>query len=48
MSDPHVTADKIGKAGLRLFVILFGSKPNNSLNVLWYAKFLDVVSSRRY
>ena len=45
MSDSHMTADEIGKAGIRLFVILFGGKPNVSLNVLRYAKFLDLVSS---
>ena len=33
MSDPHMTTDEIGKAGITLFVILFGGKPNDSLNV---------------
>ena len=45
MSDPHMTADEIGKDGIRLFIILFGGKPNDSLNVLRYAKFMDMVSS---
>ena len=40
-----MTADEIGKAGIRLFVILFGGKQNVSLNVLRYVKFLDLVSS---
>ncbi len=29
MSDPHMTAEEIGKAGIRLFVILSGGKPND-------------------
>ena len=34
MSDPHMTVDESGKVGIRLFVILFGGKPNDYLNVL--------------
>ena len=29
-----MTVDESGKAGIRLFVILFGGKPNDYLNVL--------------
>ncbi len=47
MSDPHMTAEEIGKASIRLFVILFGGKPNDSLNVLRCAKFMDMVSSNQ-
>ena len=43
MGDPCMTADEIGKAGVRLFVILFGGKHEDSLNFLRYVKFLEMV-----
>ena len=44
MGDPCMTAEEIGKAGVRLFVILFGGKQNDSLNFLRYEKFLEIAS----
>ena len=34
MSDPSMTVEEIGKAGVRLFVFLFGGKQEDSLNYL--------------
>ena len=45
MGDPCLTAEEIGKAGVRLFVILFGGKQEDSLNFLQYVKFMEMVSS---
>ena len=47
MGDPCMTAEEIGKAGVRLFVILFGGKQNDSLNFLRYEKFLEMASSSK-
>ena len=45
MGDPCLTAEEIGKASVRLFVILFGGKQEDSLNFLRYVKFMEMVSS---
>ena len=47
MTNPCSTAEEIGKAGVHLFVVLFGGKQNDSLNFLRYVKFLEIVSSSR-
>ena len=47
MGDPCMTAEAISKAGVRLFVILFGGKQDDSLNYLQYVKFLEMASSSK-
>ena len=47
MGDSHMTAEEIGNAGVRLFIILFGGKQEDSLNFLRYVKFLEMVSSNK-
>ena len=44
MYDPDATPEEIGKAGNRLFIILYGGKQEDSLNKLRYAKFMEMVS----
>ena len=46
IGDHHMTEEEIGKAGIRLFVILFGGKQEDSLNFLRYVKFLELVTSK--
>ena len=40
-------AEEIGKAGVHLFVIVFGGKQDDFLYFLWYVKFLEMVSSSK-
>ena len=47
MSDPDVMAEHIGKAGIRLFVIMYDGRRDDSLNILRYAKFMEIVSSTK-
>ena len=47
MSNPNVTTEEVGKAGARLFVLLYGGKQKDSLNLLRYVKFLDMVTSSK-
>ena len=45
MDDPRMTAEEMGKAGVRFAVILFGGKQEDSLDFLRYVKLLEMVSS---
>ena len=47
MSEHSATAEQIGKAGTRLFVITYGGKKKDSLNSLRYIKFMEMVSSSK-
>ncbi|XP_065911780.1 uncharacterized protein [Dysidea avara] len=47
MSASSATPDEVGKAGVRLFVILFGGKDGDSLNSLRHVKFLEMVSASK-
>ena len=47
MSENTTTAEQIGKAGMRLFVITYGGKQEDSLNSLRYIKFMEMVSSSK-
>ena len=47
MSDPDATVEQVGKADIRLFVIMYGGKQSDSLNNLRYAKFMEIVSSNK-
>ena len=47
MSNPEATAEQVGKAGIRLFVILYGGREDDSLNSLRFTKFMDMVSTNR-
>ena len=47
MDDPSVTPEQVGKAGARLFAILFGGKHGDDLNYLRYVKFLEMVSASK-
>ncbi len=47
MGDPCMTAEEISEAGVRLFVILFSGKQDDSLNYLRYVKFLEMASSSK-
>ena len=42
-----ITAEEIGKAGVRLFIILFGGKQGDSLNFLRYVKLMEMISSNK-
>ena len=45
MSDPHATAEQIGKAGIQVFIAMYSGKQRDSLNGLRYAKFMEMVTS---
>ena len=47
MGDPCITAEVIGKAGVCLFIILFGGKQGDSLNFLQYVKLMEMISSNK-
>ena len=47
ISDPLLTAEEIGKAGIRAFAIMYGGKKSDSLNSLRYAKYMEMVTSRK-
>ena len=47
MDDFSVIPEEVGRAGIRLFLILFGSKDGDSLNLLHYVKFLEMVSASK-
>ena len=47
LSDPQMTAEEIGKAGIRAFVMMYGGKKNDSLNCLRYAKFMEMITSSK-
>ena len=47
LCNPNALQEEIGQAGLRLFVILYGGKQQDSLNGLRYAKFMEMVSSSK-
>ena len=45
ISQCDATAEQVGNAGIRLFVITYGGKPEESLNKLRYLKFMEMISS---
>ena len=45
MSDPHATAEQIGKAGIQVFIAMYSGKQRDSLNGLRHAKFMEMVTS---
>ena len=45
MCDSHATADQIGEAGTRVFVLMYGGKKTDTLNDLRHAKFMDMITS---
>ena len=47
MGDFSVTPEEVGRAGIRLFLILFGGKDGDSLNSVHYVKFLEMVSASK-
>ena len=47
IGNHHMTEEEIGKAGTRLFVILFGGKQEDSLNFLQYVKYLELVTTSK-
>ena len=42
------TAEQIGKAGTRLYVIKYGGRQEDSLNSLRYIKFMEMVKASPY
>ena len=46
ISEPDMTVEQIGKGGIRLFVVMYGGKREDSLNSLRYAKFMEMISSK--
>ena len=46
MSEHSATAEQIGKAGTRLYVITYGGRQEDSLNGLRYMKFMEMVRYR--
>ena len=47
MTDPEATVEEIGKAGIRLYIILYGGRADDSLNSLRYAKYMMMVSTSK-
>ncbi|CAB4025544.1 Hypothetical predicted protein [Paramuricea clavata] len=47
ITDNEATVEQIGKAGIRLYVILYGSRANDSLNSLRYSKYMEMVLTRK-
>ena len=45
ISQYDATAEQVSNAGIRLFVITYGGKPEESLNNLRYLKFMKMISS---
>lgn len=45
MTNPEATVEQIGKAGIRLYVVLYGGKEDDSLNSLRYSKYMQMVST---
>ena len=43
MSEHSATAEQIGKAGTRLYVITYGGRQEDLLNGLRYIKFMEMV-----
>ena len=48
MCNPDATNEEVSKAGIRLFIILYGGKNGESINELHYAKFMEMISSPKY
>ena len=46
MSDVNATEQQIGRAGIRLFVIAFGGKEEDSLNKLRFLRFMQMIASK--
>jgi len=46
MSDVNATEQQIGRAGIRLFVIAFGGKEEDSLNKLRFLQFMQMIASK--
>ena len=44
ISEPDITAEQIGKGGIRLFVVMYCGKREDSLNSLRYAKFIKNIT----
>jgi len=47
MTDPEATEEHIGKAGIWLYVVLYGGRADDYLNSLWYAKYIEMVSTSK-
>ena len=47
MSEHSATAEQIGKAGTRLFIITYSGKQEDSLDSLQYIKFMEMVSASK-
>lgn len=45
ISNPQATEEEVGNAGIRLFVILYGGREEDTLGGLRFAKFMAMVSS---
>lgn len=47
MCDPLITAEQVGKAGTRIFIIMYGGKKPDSLNCLRHAKFMEMATTSK-
>ena len=47
MTDPEPTVEQIGKAGIRLYVVLYGGRADDYLNSLLYTKYMEMVSTSK-
>ena len=47
MNDYSVMPEEVGKAGIHIFLILFGGKDGDSLNSLHYVKFLEIITASK-
>ena len=45
--DCNATVEQVGEVGVQLFIIVFGGKQFNSLNILRYAKYMEMVASAK-
>jgi hypothetical protein len=47
MIDHEATVEQIGKAGIRLYALLYCGRTNDSLNSLRYSKYMEMVSTSK-
>lgn len=47
VSNPDATAEEVGAAGIKTFILLYGGKPSDTLNNLRYSKYMQMVSTSK-
>ena len=47
VSNPEATAEEVGAAGIKIFILLYGGKASDTLNNLRYLKYMQMVSTSK-